>query len=135
MEASFRAGYFGPDAPAITSRSGRTTFEWLEGKFFLSQRFVNDYAAAPSGLAIIGPGDKPETLLQHYYDSRGVSRVYETSFDSRTWKVWRAAPGFWQRYAGRLAAGGNRIGGAWESSTDGKEWKHDFDLAYIESHH
>ena len=135
MEASFRAGYFGPEAPAITSRSGRTTFEWLEGKFFLTQRFVNDHPAAPSGIAIIGSGHEPDILLQHYYDSRGVSRVYETSFDGRTWKVWREAPGFSQRYTGRLSDDGRRIEGAWEGSTDGHEWKHDFDLAYIKVDH
>ena len=39
MEASFEAGYFGPGSPSVTGRGGRTTFEWLEGKFFLAQRF------------------------------------------------------------------------------------------------
>jgi len=31
MEASFGPGYSGPGAPAITSRGGLTTFEWLPG--------------------------------------------------------------------------------------------------------
>ena len=35
MEAAYEAGYFGPGSPAITGRGGRTTFEWLEGRFFL----------------------------------------------------------------------------------------------------
>ena len=55
MEATFEAGYFGPGSPAITGRGGRTTFEWLEGRFFLTQRFASGHPAAPSGIAIIGP--------------------------------------------------------------------------------
>jgi hypothetical protein len=131
MEALFHEGYFGTGTPAITNRDGRTTFAWLEGKFFLTQRFVNDHPAAPSGLALIGPGEDPESLRQHYYDSRGVERVYQTSFDGHTWKVWREAPRFWQRYTGQLSEDGRRIDGAWEGSADGLEWKHDFQLNYI----
>lgn len=62
MNASFEAGYFGPGTPPITGRGGRTTFEWLEGRFFLTQRFVNEHPAAPSGIAIIGAGTDPKTL-------------------------------------------------------------------------
>jgi hypothetical protein len=69
--------------------------------------------------------------VQHYYDSRGVARTYRTSFDGRTWKIWREAPGFWQRYTGVLTDDGRRIEGAWEASADGRDWKHDFRLSYI----
>jgi len=130
MEASFEAGYFGPGSPAITGRGGYTTFEWLEGRVFLTQRFVNEHPAAPSGIAIIGAGTDPTTFEQHYYDSRGVARVYQMSMDGRVWKVWRAAPRFWQRYHGEISADGTTIKGAWEGSVDGSEWKHDFGLTY-----
>ena len=131
MEAEFEAGYFGPGSPPVTGRGGRTTFEWLEGKFFLTQRFVNEHPAAPSGVAIIGPGAEPETFSQHYYDSRGVARVYGMSLDGGVWKLLREAPGFWQRYTGVFSDGGRTIKGAWEGSADGSQWKHDFDLSYI----
>lgn len=131
MEASFAAGYFGPGTPPITGRGGRTTFEWLAGSFFLTQRFVNEQPAAPSGIAIIGASTDPETFEQHYYDSRGVARVYQMSLEGGVWKLWREAPGFWQRYTGELSADGTTIKGAWEGSADGREWKHDFDLTYI----
>ena len=81
MNASFEAGYFGPGTPPITGRGGRTAFEWLEGRFFLTQRFVNEHPAAPSGIAIIDAGTDPKTFEQHYYDSRGVARVYQMSLD------------------------------------------------------
>jgi hypothetical protein len=133
MEATFEAGYFAPDSPAVTSRGGLTTFEWLEGRFFLTQRFVSEHPAAPSGLAIIGAGTEPETFTQHYYDSRGVARIYQMTLDSGIWKLWREAPGFWQRYAGQISGDGKAITGAWEGSADGKTWKHDFSLTYIKT--
>jgi hypothetical protein len=130
VEASFEAGFFGPGAPAVTGR-GRTTFEWLEGRFFLIQRFVNEHPAAPSGITIIGAGADPETFEQHYCDSRGVARVYQMSLEDGVWKLWREAPGFWQRYTGEISEDGTTIKGAWEASEDGREWKHDFNLTHI----
>lgn len=106
MAATFDAGYFGPDSPALTSGGGQTTFEWLEGRFFLIQRFVNEHPAAPSGIAIIGAADA-ETFTQRYFDSRGVVRIYHMTLDD-----------------------GNKITGAWEGSADGQTWKHDFGLTY-----
>jgi hypothetical protein len=130
MEASFEAGYFGPGTPPFTGRGGRTTFEWLEGRFFLTQRFVNEHPAAPSGIAIIGTGADPQTFEQHYYDSRGVARVYQMSLEGGVWRLWREAPGFWQRYTGEISEDSTTIKGAWAASEDGREWKHDFGLTY-----
>lgn len=131
MEAAFGAGYFGPDSQAETRGGGRTTFEWLEGRSYLIQRFVVDDPVAPSGIAIIGLGADLDAFEQHYYDSRGVARIYQMSLDGGVWKLWREAPGFWQRYTGVISDDGNRITGAWEGSPDGRQWKHDFGLTYI----
>lgn len=131
MEATFGPGRFGPGTPAITNRAGLTTFEWLQGKFFLIQRFAVDHPTAPGGIAIIGPGEKPETWSQHYYDSRGVARVYHMSLADGVLRIWREAPGFWQRYTGVLSGDGATIKGAWEGSADGQDWEHDFGLTYI----
>ena len=131
MEASFEAGYFGPGSPAMTSRGGRTAFEWLEGRFFLIQRFAAGDPAAPGGIAIIGASGEPGTFTQHYYDSRGVARVYRMSLDGRTWKLRREAHGFCQRYTGIISGDGAVITGAWEMSADGRDWEHDFGLSYL----
>jgi hypothetical protein len=130
VEASFAAGYLSPDSPAVSQRGGRTSFEWLEGAFFLVQRFRVENQDAPSGLAIIGLAEPPEAFTQHYYDSRGVHRVYQMAMDHGIWRLWREAPGFWQRYAGRFSGDGRTIEGAWERSPDGSQWAHDFGLTY-----
>jgi len=133
MEARFEAGYFSPGSPAAAERGGRTTFEWLQGRYFLTQRVVVNHPAAPSGISIIGAGAEPGTFAQHYYDSRGVERVYQMSLDGGVWRLWREAPGFWQRYTGVISDDGERITGAWEASPDGQEWRHDFGLTYIKA--
>jgi hypothetical protein len=133
VQASFAAGYFGPDTPAVTAGGGRTTFEWLDGRFFLIQRFVTEHPAAPSGIAIIGLDEQPETFSQHYYDSRGVARVYQMSLADGTWRLWRDAPGFWQRFRGVVSADGATIEGAWDFSADGRDWKRDFGLTYVKA--
>jgi hypothetical protein len=52
------------------------------------------------------------------------------SFSDGVWKLWREAPGFWQRFSGKLSDDGRSIRGAWEQSPDGSSWKLDFDLIY-----
>ena len=80
---------------------------------------------------IIGPSETADTFEQHYYDSRGVARVYKMTLSDGVWRLWREAPGFWQRYSGRLSKDGSRIDGAWEKSADGSLWDLDFKLSYI----
>jgi hypothetical protein len=116
--------------------SARVVFEWLPGKRFLIERWEVPVPEAPDGIAIIGADPEREgKYLQHYFDSRGVARVYKMTFEDRTWKLWRdeadlSPLDFSQRFAGTLAEDGKVITGAWEISDDGSTWKHDFDLTY-----
>ena len=65
-----------------------------------------------------------------YFDNRNVSRIYQMSLDRGTWKIWRDAPGFSQRFQGTISKDGKLIHASWEKSTDGKTWEHDFDMTY-----
>ncbi len=107
-----------------------TSFEWLEGGRFLIQRWRVDHPAAPDGIAIIGAAEPAGRYRQHYFDSRGVERVYEMTLADGVWKLWRTAPDFSQRFTGTFDAAGDTISGAWEISRDGTTWEHDFDLTY-----
>jgi hypothetical protein len=78
--------------------------------------------------AIIGaPADR---LTMHYFDSRGVHRVYEASLDDGVWKLWRAAPEFSQRFAGTFSAGGDTMSGRWQLSRDGSRWDDNLEITY-----
>ena len=66
-----------------------------------------------------------------YFDSRGISRVYQMSLsEDGIWKMWREAPGFFQRFTGKISKDGNTITARWERSNSGVFWEHDFDLTY-----
>ena len=47
------------------------------GRRFLIQRWEVEHPDAPDGIAIIGLDADHGGLLQHYFHSRGVARVYE----------------------------------------------------------
>jgi hypothetical protein len=117
----------------------RVSFEWLPGERFLVQRWTVPIPEAPDGIAIIG-GDLAHEgeYLQHYFDSRGVARVYRMTVQDGVWKLWRdeadfSALDFEQRFTGRFSADGTSIAGAWEIRHDGQTWEHDFDLTYTKT--
>ena len=73
--------------------------------------------------------------VQHYFDSRGVVRLYEMDVDGSEWTLTRVAPDFSpldfaQRWLGRFSDDGDTIEGRWETSPDGREWELDFTLTY-----
>jgi hypothetical protein len=110
-----------------------TTFEWLAGRRFLIQRWEVDHPDAPDGIAIIGTDSAKSAYLQHYFDSRGVARVYNMSLTDNVWTLQRIAesPDFSQRFSGGFSEDGRSIVGSWESSNDkGSSWAPDFDLTY-----
>ena len=64
-----------------------TTFEWaLDGTFVL-QRSTIEIPEAPDALCVIAADG--DGFRQHYFDSRGVVRLYAMTFDGR---VLDAAP-------------------------------------------
>jgi hypothetical protein len=109
---------------------GRTLFEWLEGGAFLAEHSDAEQPEFPSGSSIIGGDDTTETYCMLYFDSRSVSRIYQMSLSDGVWKLWREAPGFWQRFEGTFSDDGTSIKARWEKSTDGSQWELDFDLTY-----
>jgi len=123
-----------PDA-APTGAAGRIVFEWMPGRQFLVQRWEVVHPDAPDGLAIIGLDPDGETYTQHYFDSRGVARVYAMTFGDGVWTLSRTSPdfsplNFSQRFTGTFGDDRKTIRGRWETSDDGSSWEHDFDLTY-----
>jgi hypothetical protein len=111
-----------------TTLYGHASFEWLEGGAFLKMHSEIDEPGIPS--AIFGSDDATETYFMRYFDERGVSRKYEMTLRDNSWKYWRNAPGFSQRFTGTFADEGNTIIGIWELSADGSIWKRDLELTF-----
>lgn len=83
-----------------------------------------------TGVAIIGFDSDKKDYLQHYFDSRGIARVYQMSFENGVWKLWRDTADFspldlLQRFTGTLSADGETIEGNWEICHDGSTWETD----------
>lgn len=109
---------------------GLKTYTWLEGRHFLVERSHFDHPDVPDSIAMIGADDSDEGLSQHYFDSRGVSRIYKMTLRAGRWHVWRDAPGFSQRFMGELSDDGQTIEVLGERSSDGVTWERDFTHTY-----
>ena len=108
---------------------GRMTCEWMPGGKYLIQRWEIPVPEAPDGLALIGPHEDRDGLVQHYFDSRGVHRVFDVTLEDGEWTLEREHPGFDQRYRGTFSADGDTIEGAWYMRNEG-DWFQDFELTY-----
>jgi hypothetical protein len=108
---------------------GTGVFEWLPGRRFLIHRTEWPPDTVPISIAIIGGGDTPGTWPMHYFDVRGVMRVYQVTFDRGVLRIWRDHPGFSQRFSGMFEDGGRTIRGRWELNEDGT-WKDDLQIVY-----
>jgi hypothetical protein len=125
MEAFF------PAAPAGVV--GRAVFEWTLGRQFVIER--SEVPDAPDSIAIVGFDPGREAYCQHYFDSRGIARVYAMDLSDGVWTLVRDSPDFTplkfsQRFIGTFSGDGQRIDGRWETSGDGSDWEHDFELTY-----
>jgi hypothetical protein len=109
---------------------GTSTFEWLEGRRFVIWRSQYEHPKIPDAITIIGVTDGQ--LSMHYFDQRGVYRVYAASPDQGMWRYWRdaSAPDFSQRFTGTFSDDGNTITGRGELSKDGTTWEADLALDY-----
>jgi hypothetical protein len=112
---------------------GTMTFEWALGERYLVQRSTLP-PPFPESLALIEYDEPAGEFRQHYFDSRGVSRVYRMSLAGSSWTLLRTEPdfsdlAFSQRFVGEIADDGRSVDGQWEKSFDGgRTWERDFGL-------
>jgi hypothetical protein len=115
---------------------GQVTFEWLEGGFFLIWHAHYDHTDIPDSIAILGCDDTGDLrnpsggCSLHYFDQRGVTRLYHLSAEAGVWRFWRDSPGFSQRFAGTLSPDGWTVDGVAELCSDGSTWDQDLRITY-----
>ena len=120
-----------PDVPP-----GRVVFEWDLDRAFLVQRSAIPKSVFPSSLSLIARDATTGGFTQHYFDSRGVVRLYRMSLQDGVWTLLHTEPDFSpldfaKRFEGTFGAGGSSIDGRWETSSDGgTTWELDFPLTY-----
>jgi hypothetical protein len=131
---------FPSDHPAAANAQeegpqARSWFEWALDGQFLVQRTEVPIPEAPDSLTIVSVDPETGAYIQHYYDSRGVARLYAMSLAGGLWTLTRESPDFTpldfrQRFTGTFSDDGNIISGAWEKGLGGAGWEHDFTLTY-----
>ncbi|WP_214401834.1 hypothetical protein [Pseudonocardia lacus] len=121
-------GVVDPDAMA-----GGVTFEWaLGGAYLVGRSHAPD--PVPDSMTVIAPDG--DGYRQHYYDSRGVTRLYRMTLADGVWTLLRTEPDFSpldfaQRFVGEFDPDATTIAGRWEQSHDGgRTWELDFELTY-----
>jgi hypothetical protein len=135
VQARFPGGEPAPSIGAEEGPQARSRFEWaLDGRFLL-QRTEAPVPQAPDSLAIVSVDPETGEYTQHYYDSRGVVRLYAMSLADGVWTLTRESPDFspldfGQRFTGTFSQDRNTISGAWEKRIGGAGWEHDFALTY-----
>lgn len=109
---------------------GEMTFEWLDGHRLLIQRSHCDHPEIPDAIAVFGVID--DQLSMHYYDSRGVHRIFSLSLVDGTLRYARNAPApdLSQRVTLTISGDGNTITGQGEMSRDGTNWQGDMAITY-----
>lgn len=141
MEARFPGPQPPPSGAAGTPGAGgsgalaRCRFEWALGGRFLLQHTEIPVPEVPDSLAIVGTDLRTGGYTQHYYDSRGVVRLYAMGLADGVWTLTRESPDFSpldfrQRFTATISDDESTITGAWEKCPDGGEWEHDFALTY-----
>ena len=94
-----------PALPGIVV-TGQATFEWLEDQRFLIWRSHYDHPEIPDAITVTGIIDGKPSM--HYFDPRGVHRVFAAGITAGTWRFWNDTPGFSQRFTGVLSEDGDR---------------------------
>jgi hypothetical protein len=111
--------------------TGQATFEWLDGHKFLIWRSHYEHPQIPDAIAVIGSID--DQLLMHYFDFRGIHRVYEVAFDDNQWRYWRDDPGFQQSFTATFSDDGDTMAGQGRMNRDDAGWEDDLALTYRRS--
>jgi hypothetical protein len=115
--------------------TGRTVFEWALDRTYLVQRTTIPEPRYPDSLVIIAPA-ADGGYQYHYYDSRGVVRVFGMTLQEGHWTLLRTEPDFSpldfaQRFQADISPDGKVIDARWEMSHDGgATWHVDFGVTH-----
>lgn len=110
-----------------TKVNGVTTIERLDDSFLIVRS--TDADKKPGDIWVIGYSDPQEKYEMFYYDQRGVSRIFSTTFDGKKLTFLREDKDMHQRMALEITNIGLHSE-AWASEDKGKTWRKDLEMAY-----
>lgn len=113
----------GPDFTTNAEIHGQSSFEWLEGGFFLVHRFSFDYAGRSfTGVEYIGYDEKSGHLKTQVFSNQGPDPLeYTWEVDEHMFTNWFGDVGSSNRYKGRFSEDRNTLIGQSEWPGGGYE--------------
>ena len=110
-----------------TKVKGFTTIKRLEDSFVVVRS--TDADKKPSDVWVIGYSDPQDKYEMFYYDQRGVSRIFNMTFDGKRLVFWREDEDMYQRITMDITATG--LHSVAEASEDkGKTWRKDLEMTH-----
>ena len=113
---------------------GHSKFEWWGDRTYLMHHSTFDHPDFPDSLSIMGATRPDGGLALHWFDTRGVQRLFDMTFTRGVWTISRKASGpkdFDQRMRATFSADGNTIQSDSELREAGQpDMKHDFSVTY-----
>lgn len=108
------------------SITGTSEVEWMEGERFLIYRTHTDHPQIPDSLSVLG-----ETQM-HYFDTRGVHRLFDLTVTSDGWSITRGqgAEEFAQRMMFTFDDAGRTMDCRTQLCRDGATWVDDLMATY-----
>jgi hypothetical protein len=107
---------------------GTSTFEWMEGGYFLIQRVdLEQYGQKVRGIEVIGHlrpfGEEPsEDIKSRFYDSTGNTLDYVYELEGDTLTIWGGEKGSPAYSRGTFSDDGKMCSGEWVYPGGGYEW-------------
>ena len=119
--------------PAVpgTIISGSSQVEWLEGEQFVIYRTHYDHPDFPDAISIIGDTDG---LHMHYFDTRGVYRLFELTVSADGWAIAigpHGDPPLSLRVAYTFEHADRKMSGKGQLSYDDVNWDDDLEITYL----
>lgn len=105
--------------------AGRQHYERVLDGAFVRLDWTYEHSDFPDALALLTDD------AMHYFDVRGVTRIFDLTFRDDGWSMVRLDPEFSQRYTATYV-GPDTIESEGERSADqGETWEHDFSMSYV----
>ena len=118
----------GPDV------EGEVTFEWMEGGFFLIQKFdLHQAGEHHKGVEYTGIDEETQTLRSRLMDIDGSRFTYTYEIDGDTFHYWFGDKGSKIYSRSKISADGNSFEGAWHwTNEDGTPGGYEFSGTRVE---
>jgi len=113
---------------------GHSVFEWWGDRTFVIHHSTFDHPDFPDSISVIGATQPDSGLALHWFDTRGVNRLFDMTFARGVWTISRKAAGpkdFDQDMHATFSADGNTIASQSRLSEPGAhDMKPDFSVIY-----